>query len=64
MASDANVQFSIGDRVRVKFGRDRGYYGTVRYVGGDDGSYLGVMLDCHESQMGYSNYELERIHGD
>lgn len=52
-------QFKRGDRVRVKFGVDRGHYGTIRNVGGDDGTYYGVKLDCHDAEMGYSEYELE-----
>lgn len=51
-------RFSRGDRVRVKFGVDRGHYGTIRSVGGDDGTYYGVKLDCHDAEMGYSEYEL------
>ena len=52
-------RFSVNDRVRVKFGVDRGHYGTIRSSGGDDGTYYGVKLDCHDSEMGYSEYELE-----
>ena len=52
-------RFKRFDRVRVRFGRDRGHYGTIRSVGGDDGTYYGVKLDCHDAEMGYSEYELE-----
>lgn len=51
-------QFRVGDRVRIKFGADRGHYGTVTSSGGDDGTYYGVKLDCHPVEMGYSEYEL------
>lgn len=51
--------FKTTDRVRVKFGTDRGHYGTVISVGGDDGTYYGVKLDCHDKAMGYSEYELD-----
>lgn len=53
-------QFAIHDRVRVKFGASRGHYGTIVYVGGDDGTYYGVKLDCEKNAIGYSEYELER----
>ena len=52
-------KFQERDRVRVKFGVDRGHYGTVVSVGGDDGTYYGVKLDCHDKLMGYSEYELD-----
>lgn len=48
------------DRVRVKAGRDAGHYGTITHVGGDDGTYYGVKLDCHDKEVGYSEYELEQ----
>ncbi len=51
-------QFAIHDRVRVKFGASRGCYGTIMHVGGDDGTYYGVKLDTHDSEIGYSEYEL------
>ena len=57
-------QFSVHDRVRVKCGRDRGHYGTITHVGGDDGTYYGVKLDCHDSEMGFSEYELEQANPD
>jgi hypothetical protein len=53
-------KYKRGDRVRIKFGRDRGHYGTITSVGGDDGTYYGVQLDCYKGgDMGYSQYELE-----
>lgn len=52
------------DRVRVKFGRDAGHYGTITHVGGDDGTYYGVKLDCHDKEVGYSEYELEQANPD
>lgn len=52
-------RFKKGNRVRIKFGIDRGSYGTIRSVGGDDGSYYGVKLDCYEPEVAYSEYELE-----
>lgn len=52
------------DRVRVKFGRDAGHYGTITHVGGDDGTYYGVKLDCHDKEMGFSEYELEQANPD
>jgi hypothetical protein len=52
--------FCEGDRVRVKHGRDAGHYGTITHVGGDDGTYYGVKLDCHDREVGYSEYELEQ----
>jgi hypothetical protein len=57
-------RFIKGDRVRVKIGPDRGHYGTIRHVGGDDGTYYGVKLDCHEPEVGYSEYELEQANPD
>lgn len=52
------------DRVRVKSGRDAGHYGTITHVGGDDGTYYGVKLDCHDKEVGYSEYELEQANPD
>ena len=52
------MAFRIHERVRVKFGAGRGSYGTVVHVGGDDGTYYGVKLDCDERAIGYSEYEL------
>lgn len=52
-------RFRVNDRVRVKFGVDRGHYGTIRSCGGDDGTYYGVKLDCHDAEVGYSEYELD-----
>jgi len=51
----------VNSRVRVKFGIDRGHYGTITYVGGDDKNYFGVKLDCHDREVGCSEYELEEI---
>jgi len=51
--------FTVSDRVRIKFGRDRGHYGTIVSKGGDDGTYYGVKLDCHDKEVGYSEYELD-----
>ena len=51
-------KFKEGDRVRIKFGCDRGKYGTISHIGGDDGTYYGVVLDCHPNDVGYSEYEL------
>jgi hypothetical protein len=55
------TQLCVFDRVRVKFGNDRGHYGTIRSVNGDNCDYYGVKLDCHDAEMGYSGYELEFI---
>ena len=52
-------RFRIHDRVRIKFGRDRGHYGTIVSSGGDDGTYYGVKLDCHDAEVGYCEYELD-----
>ncbi len=56
--------YAEGDRVCVKTGRDAGHYGTVTHVGGDDGTYYGVKLDCHHAEMGFSEYELEQENPD
>jgi hypothetical protein len=56
--------FCVDDRVRVKAGRDAGHYGTIKHVGGDDGTYYGVKLDCHDKEVGYSEYELEQANSD
>jgi hypothetical protein len=56
-------KYKRGDRVRIKFGRDRGHYGTITHVGGDDGTYYGVKLDCHDREMGFSQYELDMAIG-
>lgn len=50
--------FKNFDRVRVRFGVDRGHYGTIISVGGDDGTYYGVKLDCHPEPVGYCEHEL------
>jgi hypothetical protein len=53
-------KFSKFDRVRIKFGADRGCYGTVVHIGGDDGTYYGVSLDIQPGKpVGYSEYELD-----
>lgn len=57
--AERKSKFKKFDRVRVKFGVDRGHYGTIVHVGGDDGTYYGVKLDCHPNTMGYSEYELD-----
>lgn len=57
-------RFCEMDRVRVKAGRDAGHYGTITHVGGDDGTYYGVKLDCHDKEVGYSEYELEQANPD
>lgn len=57
--SEGKGRFALHDRVRIKFGANRGCYGTIRYIGGDDGTYYGVMLDTDTVQVGYSDYELE-----
>ncbi len=56
--------FCEGDRVRVKHGIDAGHYGTITHIGGDDGTYYGVKLDCHDKEVGYSEYELEQANLD
>ena len=56
--------YAEGDRVRVKTGRDAGHYGTVTHVGGDDGTYYGVKLDCHHAEMGFCEYEIEQANQD
>ena len=52
-------KYTIGQRVRIKFGVDRGHYGTIVHLGGTSGPYYGVKLDCHDRPVGYSEYELE-----
>jgi len=56
--------FCVYDRIRVKAGRDAGHYGTITHVGGDDGTYYGVKLDCHDREVGYSEYELDHARLD
>lgn len=53
-----DAKFSLNDRVRIRFGVDRGHYGTVIHVGGDDNNYFGIKLDCASDPAGYSDYEL------
>lgn len=58
------MAFANFDRVRVKFGTDRGHYGTVVSVETDDplyGTYIGVKLDCYPNPMGYTGDELEKV---
>lgn len=52
-------RYKSGDRIRVKFGRERGHYGTVVHCGGDDGTYYGIKLDADGNPIGYSEYELD-----
>lgn len=54
-----NGRFAIGDRVRIKYGANRGHYGTIRHIREDDEPYYGVVLDCETTPIGYSDYELE-----
>lgn len=59
MSEAQKGRFKLFDRVRVRFGVDRGHYGTVASVGGDDGTYYGIKLDCHDKEVGYSDHELD-----
>jgi hypothetical protein len=59
--SDGKPRFKKLDRVRVKYGVDRGHYGTIMHCGGDDGKYYGVKLDCYPEEVGYSDHELETV---
>lgn len=52
-------KFKYHDRVRIKFGTNRGCYGTVTHCGGDNGTYYGVKLDTWPNEMGFSEYELD-----
>lgn len=53
-------RFSLGDRVRIKQGIDRGKIGTIIHVGGDDGTYYGLTIPgVMADGLGYSDYELE-----
>lgn len=56
--------FKFGDRVRIRYGVDRGHYGTIVSVGGDDGTYYGVTLDCHPRPAGYCEHELTAVDRD
>lgn len=58
-ASKFKNKFRVHDRVRVKYGANRGHYGTITHVGGDDGTYYGVKLDTWSEEMGFSEYELD-----
>jgi len=52
-------RFKVGDRVRVKFGIDRGKYAVVTSQGGDDGTYYGIRFEGETSpDVGYCDYEL------
>lgn len=60
---DEQARFKMHDRVRVKYGAERGHYGTVVHVGGDNSNYYGVKLDADREDcigVGYSDYELDR----
>lgn len=61
---DKPGRFKMHDRVRVKYGAERGHYGTVVHVGGDNLNYYGVKLDADPRDdcigVGYSDYELDR----
>ena len=52
-------KYRVNDRVRVKFGVNRGCYGTIKTVTGDNGTYYGVKLDTWHTEIGFSEYELE-----
>ena len=54
-------KFAVGDHVRLKFGVNRGLYGTVIHIGGDDGTFYGIQLDGEpECIIGYFEYELDK----
>ena len=57
-------KFKVGDRVSVKFGIDAGRFGTITNVSGDDGTYYGLKLDCHDKEVGYCEYELRDANPD
>ena len=48
------------ERVRVRFGANRGCFGTIISVGGDNGQYYGVKIDTDASPVGYCDHELDR----
>lgn len=56
---------TVGQRVRIKFGVNRGYYGAVVSVTdgrdhGGEGYYYGVVVGGeHQKPLGYCDYELE-----
>lgn len=56
---EQSTKYKVGDRVRVKFGRMRGYYATIVSKGGDDGTYYGITLADGGNPIGYSEYELD-----
>lgn len=59
-SSDVEVtQFQKGDRVRVMIGIDRNRCGEIVHVGGEVGTYYGLLLDDHPRALGYCQYELE-----
>lgn len=55
------ARFKAGDRVRVKRGMsvDSGRCGRIVHVGGEVGTYYGLLLDAHPHALGYCDYELE-----
>lgn len=57
-------KFKVGDRVKVRFGIDAGHFGAITNVSGDDGTYYGLKLDCHDKEVGYSEYELADASND
>ena len=59
MTQHVTYRFKVGERVRIKFGVDRGHYGTIIHLGGETGPYYGVKMDCHDRPVGYSENELE-----
>lgn len=56
---DCECGFALYQRVRVKFGIERGHYGTIVHKGADGVTYYGVKLDCHDKPVKHSEYELE-----
>lgn len=56
---EQSTKYKVGDRVRIKFGRLRGYYATIVSKGGDDGTYYGITLADGGNPIGYSEYELD-----
>ena len=56
---EQSTKYKVGDRVRVKFGRLRGYYATIVSKGGDDGTYYGITQADGGNPIGYSEYELD-----
>jgi hypothetical protein len=64
-SGEPTAKHKVGDRVRIKFGRDRGSYATVVYAAvfcndGETDVYYGIQLDAVEDHpLGYSEYELD-----